>query len=260
MNKKILTLSILAILIMPMFISLVSAFTSADVQTYLNKTIDLGRPVLKWAIGTPDSATGADFGIQILVFILAVLIIYAVLDATQLFKNTGINVGIGIILSLIGIRFLPAGALEAMALPSSAMVAAMVLILPFIVVFYLVEKSSLPGAARRACWVVFGVLIAWLWVYNLDNPGLRGWLWLYPAIIVTCILAFMFDGTFQKWFSSAKGMRAIESVNTAERNMIIGEITKLQASRAAAMKSGDKELARIITKELENYRDTLKVL
>jgi hypothetical protein len=83
--KKFSVFSVLLLmLIMPMLAS-VSAQSSVgtDVQSFMNKVNDVGKPIFKWLLG--DTSTGEDFVVKILAFFLVMVIIYGIFNTVNLF-------------------------------------------------------------------------------------------------------------------------------------------------------------------------------
>jgi len=249
-------------LIMPM----VSAATtwSEDVTAFLNGVISVAKPVFTLLFGNNaifgnDVYSGQTLAIQILVFALVSIFIYGLMDKIGPFQGKGwLNLIIGALVAIIGIRFLPPGMLEAAAMPSSAFVAILVMGLPLLLLFYILEGSVKSPGVRRAVWACYAALIAWLWMYNLDNANLDGVIWIYPIMILACIIAFWFDGTFQKWFGSASAKRDIEEITSAERDMVLSDLSKLKKSRLEAIKAGDDKKAQDIAVEIKRYEKALE--
>lgn len=216
---------------------------------------DFGKPVFEALLGT--SATGNEFVVQILAFILVTLIVYGILDSVNIFGGkSGINFAVGVIVSLIGIRFLPPGILEAMAIPSSALVATIVLVVPFIIAFYIiVVKMKEYPLARKLLWVVFAVIIIFLWFYNWDNTRLDGFRWIYPLIILASLMVLWFDGTLQKWLRGAETDTSIEKSSYVERDRIVAKIKDLQTALAGA--ESNEERTRL-NNELRQLNENLK--
>lgn len=214
-----------------------------------------GKPVFEALFGT--SASGNEFVIQILAFILVTLIVYNVLESVNIFGGKRwLNFVIGIIVSLIGIRFMPSGLLETMALPSSALVAAIVLIVPFVITFLIIEvRMKEYPLVRKILWVAFGVIIFVLWNYNWDNPRLDGFRWIYPLIIIACLILLWFDGTIQKWLRKAKEGRSIEKTGHLERDRIVAKIKDLQTALAGAQSNDERTR---LNSEIVQLKENLK--
>ena len=263
MNKKNLFLIILLglMLIMP----LVSAATTLaqEITTFLNGAISVAKLVFTLLFGSnailgKDVYAGQTLAIQILIFALVTFFIYGLMDQVGPFQGRGwLNVTIGALVSIIGIRFLPAGMLEAAAMPSSAFVAILVMGLPLLLLFYVLEGSVASGTIRRAVWACYAALIVWLWIYNWDNANLDNVRGIYPAMILACIIAFWFDGTLQKWMNGARSKKDLENINSAEVDMILSDISKLRKSRLEAIKAGDDKKAQDILVEIKRYEKAL---
>jgi len=210
-----------------------------------------GNPIFSALFGT--SAGTQELFIQILAFLLVMFVVYGVLSMTNIFgEDRGwLNVVIGAIIAIIGIRFIPAGFLKQMAIPSSAFVALIVLGMPFIILFFLV--SSLPSLVRRAIWTVYGVLILVMWVYNYDN---KFW-YVYWVIIAACIVAFWFDGVVGRFFRRAKSEKIVGKQKDLEERKLQQEIisqTKLIAGTT------DTTTRHKFEAELQRKKDALKAL
>lgn len=259
-RANIVFIFLIAFFIVILMSNIVIAGVPDDIAQVTTKFIegvkDFGSPVFKAILGT--SSTGNEFVVQILAFILATLIVYGILDSVNIFGGrSGLNFAVGAIVSLIGIRFLPEGILQAMAIPSSALVAAIVLIVPFIIAFYIIEvKMTQYPLARKVLWVAYGVLIIFLWFTNWDNPKLSGYNWIYFLILVGCILVFSLDGTIQKWWSKAKRDRTIDNIGNVERDRITARIADLQTALANASTNEDRiRLNRELRELNENLRN-----
>jgi len=227
-TQKLLVLSLLMVLAISMVSSVVSAATFSE---NFNNAVDWIEvelsPVLGRILGT--AGNGGDLLTQVLAFLLVMFIIYGVLGTVGIFgEKTWINMAVGAIIALIGIRFMPGAVLNEMTAPSSAFVAILVLGLPFILLGILLEKSDLNSYIRRAVWAGFAVLILVLWIYNETNPDFNGVWWIYPLIAAGCILAFWFDGTLQKFMRKARAARTIEGGKTSEIRAIQNDIRDAQ--------------------------------
>ena len=111
---NVIVLSILFVFMFVMSVNVVSAVASfsESVTQFVTSAIDTlqktGNPLFSVLFGTLPTSSGADLFMQVLVFLLVVLVIYAVTDLIPIFSGRHwIQTGVGIIIAIIGIRFLP---------------------------------------------------------------------------------------------------------------------------------------------------------
>jgi len=232
---------------------------SQGVQDFINGSTQVLKPIFELLLGSSNApGGGSQLAVQILTFALVALVVYGILDTVNLFgTKPWVNIWIGIIVSILGVRFLPPGYLEAAAIPSSALALAITMGVPFIITFILI--SRVPGPlVRRALWTGYGVIILVLWMYNLSNPNIpNSAKWLYPLIIIGCIIAFAFDGTLQRFIGKAKRERSIEKSTNKERDIVEGELKRLQTALANATTPNQRTRIR---EEIKNQRENLKSL
>lgn len=164
------------------------------------------------------------------------MIVFGVLSTVNFFGpgKEWINVIIGIIIAIIGVRFMPDNFLEAATLPSSALVMFLVMVVPFVAAFYIIHKSVSNQNVRRALWAVYGVLVLVLWGYNAANNPNAVANWMYPLVGVGILVAFVFDGTFYKWRNKGRAQRMMAENAQDEVDKLVGEINRLQALIAGA--------------------------
>jgi len=233
---RLLSIFLSSIFFISFMIGIVAAADGSGFAGALTNFIDgvqqVGEPLFGALFG--NYATTSELFIQVLAFLLVVLVIYGLLDTMGIFGNKGwVNFLIGVVIAVLGIRFLPQGFLQEAAIPSSALVALLVMGVPFILVGFLIQKIE-STIARRALWVAYGVIILILWIYNLDNTYLSATAkWIYPAILIGCIIAFWFDGTLQKWLHKAQAERTVESTTNVQMGRVIAEIRDLQGAVAS---------------------------
>ena len=256
--------SVFSVLVL-MSILLVSSFVAAQdstiregvdstventVQDALDIANSAAQPVFKWVFGSAE--TGGQLAIQVLAFLLVVIVVLGLLNMISIFGEDKkfLNFLIAIVVALIGIRFLPSDLLKTLAAPSSAFIAVLFLGIPFILMFFLLQK--LPSGARRVGWVIFGVLIFILLIYNWGK-----YTWVYGLFLVAIAIAFWFDGTLQKWLGGAKLKRMAGKINTTERSMMLSDIQNLEGARRAALKSGNSAEAKKLLKQIGDIRSGL---
>ncbi len=246
MNKKIGIYAILVLMLISMASSVLAASVGevgTAVQGAINYGVAATEPALKYFLGS-YTATGDEFAIRVLALLLAILVVYGVLAATDLLKKRWLNVLVSAIIGVIGIRFMPAGFLQTLATPSSALVAAILFGLPFVIMFFLLK--NMDALFRKIGWIVYAVIIAVLWIYNWSNPDIQKFNWIYPVFVVACLVMLWIDGTLYKWWFKGASVRSIERHKNDARNDI--EITIKQ--KRAQLKDASDPQAEAINKDI----------
>ena len=219
-NSKVFSVLLISVLMLTFVTTVVSATWVDSIVSVLNGIQDAGDPIFSALLGATN--TTGDLFVKILAFLLVTFIVYGVLSTVNIFgEDRGwLNVIIGAIIAIIGIRFIPDDFLTQMALPSSAFVALIVMGLPFILLFFLIQK--LPSLVRRAIWAVYAALIFFMWVYNYDA---QFW-YVYWLIIAACVVAFAFDGVLGRFFRKAKTGRTLGKHKDKQISKLKAEIMK----------------------------------
>ena len=168
--------------------------TTNFIKSFIGGIQEIGKPIFDPLLGQ-SSSEPVTFS-KILIFILVALVISGLIDITNVFgsyENRWLNFAIGIIVSILGIRFIPNDLITQIALPSSALVASIGIILPFIIYGLFVYQTIKGTTFRRTAWSLFGIVLAILWVYNSEKE----WSWLYPAILGILIILIIFDAVIK---------------------------------------------------------------
>ena len=234
--------------------SLVVAATptlSESLTKFINGVKAFFGPIFKALLG--ETTDEGNFTAKILVFLLAVVVIAAVLNMVPGFADRmGINIIVSVIVSILGVRFLPADIFGALALPSSSLVASLTIGLPFIIYFFLLQRIGSP-MVRRAGWVLFAAVTISLWWINRTKPFYI----IYVFILIGCIIAFWFDGVLHRFLGSARRERRVAGITRSQENRIITEIKDAQKALATATTPADRTA---IKAEIESLKAALKTL
>ena len=199
-----------------------------NVQNGIDAFVGVAKPIFNALLGSTavNNSTEVTFG-KILVFLLVMFVIMAVLGTITTGPFHGperawLRFVIGLIVSLLGVRFLPDDLVTQLALPSSVLVAAITVLIPFVIFALAIE--SLGGTTyRRIAWVVFGSIFAVLWLYNYEQP----WSWIYLVALAAILVAFVFDGTIHKIWYRGKSTRRVERMQNANRGRIVVRLDEL---------------------------------
>lgn len=258
---KILALSFASL----MFLSVLASFVAAQgieesVASVVSSIAAVTKPIFDLIVG--ENTAPGEGVIAVLTFFLVTLVVYGVLDGLNLFSSRSwINVVIGIIVSLIGIRLISntPGILTQMAFPSAALAGGLLLIIPFIIVGVMIIRLGSP-MLRRVLWTIYAVLVGVLWIYNLDNAAMKPVWYIYPLIIVACAIAFFFDSIVKKLFKRAKKEKeteeAVEEIENTGRQRLLEKIDLAERELSSgAAKNPDQKKAYI-----ERLRNQLKYM
>ena len=264
---RILALMFAGLIMLSFMAGVVSALDTVDqdIQTagdqlgeFFTGVIDgiqkAGEPVFRALLG--GVTQGGDLFTKVLLFLLVVFVIVAVLEFVPFFTGKKWLIWLSaIVIATFGIRYIPSGFVETITIPSSALALTIGLGLPFLIFFFIIQKVD-NSYVRRAGWAVFASMILFLWFYNLNNPALDHFRWIYLVTIGICIISFWFDGTLQNWLGAAKRQRELERTTDIQRNRIIAEIRDLQGALATATGNNAKK----IQGQIESKKEALKNL
>ncbi|MBX4196241.1 hypothetical protein KW805_01495 [Candidatus Pacearchaeota archaeon] len=258
-NISLFFLGFFAFLLLSMsFVSAARSVTFSQAVTNLvNGITSAFDPIFSKLLGTTINA-GSDLFAQILIFFLVTLVVYGILSSVNVFGNKPwVNILIGAIIAILGIRFLPSDILEAMTIPSSAFVATIVIVIPFIISGVIIERIQSINI-RRALWAIYGVMVLVLWAYAWSETDISGWaIGVYPAILGAIIVAFAFDGTLQRFMHKADSGKRIENITNEERSILLGRIAGLTDALRTAANAAERAK---IHKQIADARATLNSL
>lgn len=245
MNKKFLSFFFVSVFAITLCTAFASASFATSVQSGISSVTEAINPITTLLFGSSSSASADNAFVSWMAFILTLLVIGGILTPFELFGDKSfINWGVAVIVALIGVRFIPVGALRAFTVGSEGLVGSLFLIIPFVVVASLIMKSS-SSAVRKILWVVYTVVMISLLAWNWSNAGSwSNFYWVYVAIVAVCIILFLMDGTISKFFRKAKYERLTGGLEQSEKDRITAKISDLETAKTAAA-GNTKEVKRI---------------
>jgi len=205
-KKSFFALSLLALSVF--VINLVSAF-GPNLKDLINSS---GSGFWSNLVGFIFGASiTTDIFTLLLMFVLAALVIFGLLESVNLFEGDTLKGWIAVIVALIGIRFLPSNFLSLLATPSSALVAIIVGGLPMLILFQVTKKAQFKPYARTI-WGVYAFICIFLGVYNLGttyagSPQINFFGWQMSVVAVTFWvlgIASIIFAIFWKYFMKAE--------------------------------------------------------
>jgi len=188
------------------------------------------EPIFKYIIGSTINTTtnleepGLFVG-KVVLLVIVFGIVYAVLKTIEFFEdNTFVLWIVSIGVAVLSIRFLGKSMIDTIIFPYSAFGIALTAGLPF-VLWFLVTKDWTP-IYRRISWVFFAV--AFLALYSIRYEDLKdSAVWIYMFTALLAILVAAFDGTLQKFFSTAKMQRATAAGKGTALNNLNAKLTNV---------------------------------
>lgn len=203
-----------------------------------------------------------DYGFLALAsFIMIFIVILATMDATGLFGNAGqakfINFIIGLIVAIIGVRYMPPTLWSSLTQPSSALVPTILVGLPFAVLAFMTAKID-SSLVRRLVWLLYASWLGWLVAETEFIP--------YVIFLVLAIIMMAFDGTIRNAWHKIRARDAIvKAINTnvapLERYKLRKEIKanyKIMADSDAT--DAERQAAKDRIKQLEDLYGDLQLI
>lgn len=132
--------------------------------------------------------------ISVLVFLLIFILIFVALGKIRVFQESkGINVIVSVVIGLLSVYYAwQKGLMDYMILPYKSLGLVLIIIVPFLVLFFLTHWSDMNGAVRKIIWVIYGAILGIVWYtryYEIDNFGNK----ILIAGVVLVVLMIVFD-------------------------------------------------------------------
>jgi ABC-type cobalt transport system substrate-binding protein len=225
----LLLVSVFLISFLTMFVSAAADTTTQitqNTQTVVESVKAFFKPIFVTLFG-PKEVTSS-----VLIFLLVTLVLWAVISFIPLFENrTGLGFIVALIISILGTRNLPANFISSIITPSSALVASITVILPFILFGWFVIKTVPNKYGRIFSWIVFGVIFIFLYQYNATQP----WKYIYVWAAILCVAVIAFDGVIVRIWRKAAIDRRLTNVENSEIEMLMGDIRRLESALDTAV-------------------------
>jgi uncharacterized membrane protein (DUF441 family) len=270
-NAVTLVVGVLFALIIGAFI-LLTVVNKGDYTAAMNTISDfftdvLG-PLLKFILIPGNTANGNEFLI-VLTFILMFVIVTGTLDSMNLFggvnsTNRVLNLVIGLIVSIIGVRFMPADMWGSLTDPASALVATMLLGIPFAAFFFISMKiRSIP--ARKILWLFYIIFLSYLILRREGAWTQTGFAWLYLGFLAAAFAMLFLDGTFRNLFYKDKAHRemvdSLSKINAIQRYNIRKQVEKWEKILAdPSATPADRGLAKMQLTNLQKLYGDLSLI
>lgn len=251
-----------------------SAFGTAfeEISNIVSNSIG---PMFKVLLGTQQDAN-SQF-LVILSFILISIIIVGTLDSVNIFGETKqgglINFAVGIIVSIIGVRFMPQDLWISLTAPSSAFVATILVGAPFIALFFVTMKIK-SSLFNKLLWLFYIIFMSYLIFFPGGvDAGLGGgasgrssdFMYIYVFFLGGAVIMMIFDASVRQFIRSEQHKTDIVEVmaemNAKERYKLRKDIARWQAIIAdpTAPPTDKAEAAKQIAKIKKIYGDISKI-
>jgi len=215
-----------------------------SIRVALESIEETFRPFLEVTIGGYD--TSEFFWMKFLLLILMFVVMKAAIKATpKLGENNAVVNIVALVISLFAVRYISQNQLtEGILLPYGVLGVALTTILPFLIFFFFVEKTSKGPGARKAMWFAFILIMFLVWFTKSDELNAIS-NWIYWGIMVLSVLLFFFDKHVQLYF----GRR----VNNERRIDYLKNFINSKAyNYRMALENNDKEQAKKIAKQIDD--------
>ena len=239
----------------------VSSLKSA-IDGFGDIVINVIGPILGAILNLPDADSNTSL-LMILTFILVSTIIITALDSVNIFgddrQGIVINSIIGIIVAIIGIRFMPKDIWGALTSPSSAFVATLLVGAPFAAFFFVTMKIKFP-LANKLIWLFYIIFMSYLIFFPSTGFSLsNSFMWIYTVFLILAGVMMFFDSTVRAYFftekEKAKLGRAVSDVEIQERIKARARIKELTRLKAEANDEETKDLNKQIDQERKKLRE-----
>jgi len=197
--------------------------------TLLNSTVGL-------LVGTAGLDAPVAF-LKIIMFILIAIIVVGAIDSVHIFGDAPsakwTNLIIGIIVSVIGVRFLPSDLMLSLTAPSSALVFALMIGLPLVALTFIIVNIKVEYV--RKVIVLAYIIGLFTLFFQLDDSLYRTMAMIFLALGV---LLLLFDGQVVKYLrqegEKRKLLHAVGDVQLQERLKVRARIKELQRMKKHA--------------------------
>jgi len=187
-------------------------------------------PAFSALLGSGTADANNQF-LMILSFILISIIIIGTLDSVNIFGDTKqgglINFAVGIIVSIIGVRFMPQDMWASLTAPSSAFVATILVGAPFVALFFVTMKLQYP-LARKLLWLFYLIFMSYL-IFIQEGNDFKI---IYIIFLIAAGVMMFFDSTVRRYFYLEKHKKDIEDtigqLNAQQRYNLRRQIEKWQ--------------------------------
>jgi hypothetical protein len=236
---------------------------SAGISGVSNFVLEVTGPLFNGILGLGNDSN-TNF-LMIITFILMSIIIVGTLDSVNIFgddKQGGlINLAIGIIVSIIGVRFMPQDMWSSLTAPSSALVATILVAIPFFALIFVTMKVKYP-LARKLMWLFYIIFMSYLIFFPNNEVFGNPFSWIYLAFLIGGIGMLIGESVVRKLIFKEKGKYALMNtlgVSYAKRIAEIQKELKKLILDVGGMSPSDPN-KQLLDDEIKNLKEEYKEL
>lgn len=233
MNKKEIVFTILSILLLAVLIHFVSAAESSsqivqDLGSFIDGAKDFFTMFFEKILG--ESSTTTVFFERVLILLIIYGVVYSVLNNFDLFSNSPfILFFISAAVSILGVKFFTDSFIQTILVPYGALGASVAILLPFLIWFMFVHTSVKGPFARRAAWVLFGIVFIGLFIAQYTLSPTTNWIYIIGFFLV--LACIFLDPQIHKYFGYVKISKGWALHNTERVAILNSQIQKIKTMR-----------------------------
>jgi len=214
MKKRIVIGLISSIFIIALISSFVSAAIELPAAPYgpWAPLANMVKGALEGIAGSVNFVLGGaglgpeSFG-KLLLFILLTLVLLR--PAKKIVgEKEGLGWIIAIIVSILGIYWIPASLISTIIFPYNALGIAVVTVIPLMLYVFFLESTVDNPTIRKICWIIAAIIFFGFWIYRMADPKITpevsSFLIIYPIAAVACLAFLWFDGTLRSWWLKSR--------------------------------------------------------
>jgi len=148
-------------------------------------------------------------------------------------ERSGLALMVALIVSILGIRFIPVNAILGLLLPYGVLAVALSALIPFLLFAGFISTSDLQAWVRKTGWTFFGVVFLGFWWTRFSEIGDLAWIYLFGAIACFTML-FFFDSEIHKLWYMGRLKRKQAVAAGVQAEILAGEIKGLYSELAKA--------------------------
>lgn len=239
-----------------------------SVSSATDSTINAIGPFFRTLLGSTGDSN-QDF-LAILAFILVMIVVVSTLDSVNIFGDKGghlVNFIVGTIVAIIGVRFMPNNLWASLTAPSSALVATILVGLPFLALFFMTMAMKKYSLANKVIWLIYSGFMAYLVAtasFGVSGADARNWVYIIFTILGVGMLLFdsqvrkiVYQERVKASIASTKGGAALRQIN--DLKLKIEDYQKVVAndnSTVAEVEEAEKRIKNIEEKiaKLAGYK------
>ena len=235
-------------------------------EQIVTKVVDVTIGILNSTIGLLIGTTGLSSELaflRIIVFVLISIIIVGTFDSINIFgddpNSKWTNLIVGIIVAVIGVRFMPNDMWQALTAPSSALVFAIMMGLPLVALMFVITKIRVE-IIRKVIVAAYIIGVGWLF-FLIESQTYRTLTLIFLAV---ALLLLLFDAQFVRYVRSESTKTSIAKLEHREATLAIGRLKRdlkdayknLEVATDANSRAEAKEVIKDLNQQIKDLSRT----